>query len=116
MWAMPIAAVMCASLLSAPFACEVKADKASTMIQACIVHTDACQHTQSLLQQVLLHCQSEAYLEYGLNLDLICPCLNCFVKRLSLVQNRRMSGMSNSTIASLSRPRLQKRHSHDVVV
>ena len=51
------------------------------------------------------------YLEYGLNFcmstppALNMPSLNCFEKRLSSDQKRRISGMSKRTIASLSRPR-----------
>ena len=50
------------------------------------------------------------YLEYGLNLRmstppaLNMPASNCFVKRLSSDQNRRMSGTSKSTMARRSSP------------
>ena len=48
-----------------------------------------------------------AHLEYGLNLVCMLPSLNCLVKRVSLDQKRRMSGMSNSTMARRSSPSLQ---------
>ena len=61
--------------------------------------------------QKLTSLRHGGYLLYGLNLAMSTPparnipALNCFVKRVSSLQKRRMSGTSKRTMARRSRPR-----------